>query len=62
VPVAGATVRSRTKLAFAPQAVLEANYRAQYENAKQARLQFFEKAKHFIMSDDPAGFEAAVER
>jgi N-formylmaleamate deformylase len=50
------------KLQFAPREALEQNYKTQYANAKQTRFQFFEKAKHFIMIDDPAGFQAALDK
>jgi pimeloyl-ACP methyl ester carboxylesterase len=50
------------KLQFAPRAALEANYKTQYANAPQTRFEFFEKAKHFIMIDDPAGFYAALDK
>ena len=40
---------------------VEQNFRSQYANAKQARFRFFETAKHFIMVDDPAGFNAALD-
>ncbi len=50
------------KLQFAPREALEQNYKTQYANAKQARFQFFEKAKHFIMIDDPTGFQAVLDK
>ena len=50
------------KLQFAPRPALEANYKTQYANAPQTRFEFFEKAKHFIMIDDPAGFYAALDK
>ncbi|MGI8890131.1 MAG: alpha/beta fold hydrolase [Chthoniobacterales bacterium] len=46
---------------FAPKETLEANYKKQFVNAPQTKFEFFEKAKHFIMIDDPAGFQAALE-
>jgi N-formylmaleamate deformylase len=50
------------KLQFAPRPALEANYKTQYTNAPQTRFEFFEKAKHFIMIDDPIGFYAALDK
>lgn len=49
-------------LQYAPRDVLEANYKNQFTNAEQTRFQFFEDAKHFIMIDDPAGFQAALDQ
>jgi N-formylmaleamate deformylase len=48
------------KLQYGPRPMIEESYKAQYANAKQARFRFFEKAKHFIMIDDPEGFISAV--
>ncbi len=48
-------------LQYAPRDVLEANYKNQFANAPQTKFEFFEKAKHFIMIDDPAGFYAALD-
>jgi N-formylmaleamate deformylase len=39
---------------------VEKDYRQQYKNLPQTRFQFFDHAKHFIMIDDPAGFQAAI--
>ena len=50
------------KLQFAPRPALEANYKTQFTNAPQTRFEFFEKSKHFIMIDDPAGFYAALDK
>jgi pimeloyl-ACP methyl ester carboxylesterase len=50
------------KLQFAPRPQLETNYKSQYTNAKQVRYEFFEKAKHFVMIDDPAGFNAVLDK
>lgn len=36
------------------------SYRTQYANLPQARFQFFPDARHFIMVDDPAGFQAVL--
>ena len=45
---------------YAPKEAIEANYRNQFVNAPQTRFDLFEHAKHFIMIDDPAGFQAAL--
>lgn len=45
---------------FAPKETLEANYKNQFTNAPQTTFEFFDKAKHFIMIDDPDGFHAAL--
>lgn len=50
------------KLQFAPRETLENNYKTQYANAPQTRFEFFEKAKHFIMIDDPKGFQATLDK
>ncbi len=50
------------KLQYVPRPQLEQNYKTQYANAPQTRFAFFEKAKHFIMIDDPEGFNAALEK
>ena len=47
---------------FAPRETLEQNYKSQFTNAPQTRFEFFEKAKHFIMIDDPAGFQAVLDK
>ena len=47
---------------YAPRPTLEANYRNQFVNAPQTRFIFFDKAKHFIMIDDPTGFYAALDQ
>jgi pimeloyl-ACP methyl ester carboxylesterase len=47
---------------YAPPATLEANYKTQFTNAPQTRFQFFPKSKHFIMIDDPNGFDAALDK
>jgi pimeloyl-ACP methyl ester carboxylesterase len=47
---------------YAPRDVLEKNYRSQFANAPQTRFQFFDKAKHFIMIDDPVGFDAVLDK
>ncbi len=49
-------------LQYAPRPALEANYKNQFKNAPQTRFVFFDKAKHFIMIDDPEGFYAALEK
>jgi pimeloyl-ACP methyl ester carboxylesterase len=49
-------------LQYAPEAALEQNYKTQFTNAPQTRFQFFEKSKHFIMVDDPAGFYATLDK
>lgn len=49
-------------LQFAPREALEQNYKAQFANAPQTRFHFFDKAKHFIMIDDPAGFYAVLDQ
>lgn len=49
-------------LQYAPREALEQNYKSQFANAPQTRFEFFEKAKHFIMIDDPAGFYAALDK
>lgn len=49
-------------LQFARREVLEQNYKSQFTNAPQTRFEFFDKAKHFIMIDDPAGFYAALDK
>ena len=49
-------------LQFAPREVLEQNYKSQFANAPQTRFEFFDKARHFIMIDDPAGFYAALDK
>ncbi len=50
------------KLPYATRPQLEQNYRSQYTNAPQTRFVFFEKARHFIMIDDPSGFSAELEK
>ena len=50
------------KLQNASRETLEANYRKQYSNAPQTRFQFFDEARHYLMIDDPAGFNTALER
>ena len=37
-----------------------AAYYAQYANLPQAKFKFFEQARHFIMVDDPKGFDDAL--
>ena len=37
-----------------------AAYLAQYTNLPQAKFKFFEQSRHFIMIDDPKGFEYAL--
>ncbi len=49
-------------LQYAPRPAIEQNYKAQFMNAPQTRFDYFEKAKHFIMIDDPAGFQAALDK
>lgn len=49
-------------LQLAPREVLEQNYKAQFTNAPQTRFEFFDKSKHFIMIDDPAGFYAVLDK
>ncbi|MEO6871617.1 MAG: alpha/beta hydrolase [Chthoniobacterales bacterium] len=49
-------------LQYAPKETLEENYKNQFKNAPQTRFVFFDKAKHFIMVDDPAGFYAALDK
>ncbi len=49
-------------LQYAPRPALEANYKNQFKNALQTRFVFFDQAKHFIMIDDPAGFDAALDQ
>ncbi len=49
-------------LQYAPRPALETNYKNQFANAPQTRFVFFDKAKHFIMVDDPAGFDAALDK
>ena len=39
---------------------LQAAYHAQYANLPQAKFQFFERSRHFIMLDDPPGFDDAL--
>ncbi len=39
---------------------VEKSYRAQYANLPQVKFQFFEKSRHFIMVDEPAGFQAVL--
>ena len=43
-----------------PRDVVEKAFRRQYQNLPGARFVFFEKARHFIMVDDPDGFTAAL--
>ena len=43
-------------------AAVEKFYRDQFATASQTRFQFFEKARHYLMIDDPTGFEAALEK
>ncbi|MBA3830309.1 MAG: alpha/beta hydrolase [Chthoniobacterales bacterium] len=50
------------KLPYVRRATLDHNYKTQYANAPQTRFAFFEKAKHFIMIDDPAGFYGALDK
>lgn len=50
------------KLQYVARPQLEQNYKTQYTNAPQTRFVFFEKAKHFIMIDDPEGFYAALDK
>lgn len=50
------------KLKYAPRETIENNYKTQYTNAPQTRFVFFDKSKHFIMIDDPAGFYAALDK
>lgn len=50
------------KLPYVPRATLDQNYKTQYANAPQTRFDFFEKAKHFIMIDDPAGFYTELDK
>ena len=47
---------------YAPAAALEQNYKTQFTNAPQTRFQFFPKSKHFIMIDDPVGFDATLDK
>ncbi len=49
-------------LQYAPRPALEANYKSQFANAPQTRFEFFDKAKHFIMIDDPTGFYATLDQ
>ncbi len=49
-------------LQYAPKDALEQNYKTQFTNAPQTRFQFFDKSKHFIMVDDPAGFYATLDK
>jgi pimeloyl-ACP methyl ester carboxylesterase len=49
-------------LQFAPREVLAQNYKSQFTNAPQTRFEFFDKARHFIMIDDPTGFYAALDK
>lgn len=49
-------------LQYAPREILEQNYRSQFTNAPQTRFAFFDKAKHFIMFDDPTGFDALLDK
>ena len=46
----------------APREAVEQSYKVQFTNAPQTRFQFFDKAKHFIMIDDPKGFLAALDK
>ena len=39
---------------------VEAAYRTQYANLPQAKFMFFGQARHFIMVDDPQGFDGAL--
>ncbi len=45
---------------YAPRETLEKNYKSQFTNAPQTRFEFFDKSKHFIMIDDPTGFDAVL--
>ena len=47
---------------YEPKETLEANYKNQFTNAPQTRFVFFDNAKHFIMIDDPTGFDAALDQ
>ena len=38
----------------------QAAYHAQYANLPQAKFKFFEQSRHFIMIDDPKGFDEAL--
>jgi pimeloyl-ACP methyl ester carboxylesterase len=49
-------------LQYAPRETLEQNYKTQFTNAPQTRYEFFDKAKHFIMIDDPAGLYAVLDK
>ena len=49
-------------LQYAPKDALEQNYKTQFTNAPETRFQFFDKSKHFIMVDDPAGFYATLDK
>ena len=39
---------------------MQAAYHAQYANLPQAKFQFFDQSRHFIMLDDPEGFKDAL--
>lgn len=44
-----------------PREMAEGIYRRQYANLAQARFEFFEHARHFIMVDDPGRFDTVLE-
>lgn len=50
------------KLQNVPPRMLEETYKKLYTNAPQTRFEFFPKARHYLMIDDPAGFYAALDQ
>ena len=49
------------KTLFAPKDEIVATYRNQYTALRGVRFEMFDRAKHFIMVDDPAGFQKALD-
>ena len=42
--------------------VIEQAYRRQYAKLPQTRFEIFERSRHFIMVDDPVGFDTALQK
>ena len=49
------------KMLYAPKDQVIATYHKQYATLHGTRFEMFDRAKHFIMVDDPAGFQKAVD-
>ncbi|HEY5792839.1 MAG TPA: alpha/beta hydrolase [Chthoniobacterales bacterium] len=49
------------RVAFRPPEEIEANFRGQYAGLSEVKLLLFEKARHFLMYDEPEKFFAALD-